>query len=49
MITVDKIINKGDMIMNANYKIYQGDCLEVMNKLPDKSIDLLITDHHTFM
>lgn len=44
MITVDKIINKGDMIMNANYKIYQGDCLEVMNKLPDKSIDLLITD-----
>jgi len=25
-------------------KIYQGDCLEVMKKLPDKSVDLVLTD-----
>lgn len=25
-------------------KIYQGDCLEVMKQIPDKSIDLIITD-----
>lgn len=25
-------------------KIYQGDCLEEMRKLPDKSIDLILTD-----
>ena len=27
-----------------NITIYNGDCLEVMKKLPDKSIDLLLTD-----
>jgi site-specific DNA-methyltransferase (adenine-specific) len=25
-------------------KIYQGDCLEVMKQIPDKSIDLVLTD-----
>ena len=25
-------------------KIYQGDCLELMKELPDKSIDLVLTD-----
>lgn len=26
------------------YKLIQGDCLEVMNKIPDKSIDLVLCD-----
>src|SRR5208283_3059848 len=25
-------------------KIYQGDCLEIMKDIPDKSIDLVLTD-----
>lgn len=25
-------------------KLYKGDCLEVMNKIPDESIDLIVTD-----
>ena len=25
-------------------KIYQGDCLELMKEIPDKSIDLVLTD-----
>lgn len=25
-------------------KIIQGDCLEVMKKMPDKSVDLVLTD-----
>ena len=27
-----------------NYKLYQGDCLEVMETLPNHSIDLILTD-----
>ena len=27
-----------------NYKIYQGDCLEVMGGIKDKSVDLIVTD-----
>ena len=27
-----------------NYKIYQGDCLEVMSGIKDKSVDLIVTD-----
>jgi len=27
-----------------NIQIYNGDCLEVMKELPDKSIDLIVTD-----
>ena len=30
-------------------KIYQGDCLEIMKQIDDKSIDLLITDPPYFM
>ena len=26
------------------YKLLQGDCLELMKKIPDKSIDLIVTD-----
>ena len=26
------------------YKLLNGDCLELMNKIPDKSIDLILTD-----
>jgi site-specific DNA-methyltransferase (adenine-specific) len=26
------------------YRLYQGDCLEVMKEIPDKSIDLILTD-----
>ncbi len=25
-------------------KIYQGDCLEVMKNIPDKSIDMILAD-----
>ena len=28
----------------SNYKLFNGDCLEVMKKIPDKSIDCIITD-----
>lgn len=28
----------------SNYKLYQGDCLEVMKNIPDKSVDLILTD-----
>jgi site-specific DNA-methyltransferase (adenine-specific) len=27
-----------------NYKLYRGDCLEVMNIIPDKSIDMILCD-----
>lgn len=27
-----------------NYKLYQGDCLEVMKDIPDKSIDMILCD-----
>lgn len=29
---------------NSNYKLWQGDCLELMNNIPDKYIDAIITD-----
>ena len=28
----------------SNYKLYQGDCLEVMNNIEDGSVDLVVTD-----
>lgn len=28
----------------VNYKLYQGDCLEVMNNIKDGSVDLVVTD-----
>ena len=30
--------------MTSNIQLYQGDCLEVMKNIPDKSIDLVLTD-----
>ena len=30
--------------MKERYKLYNGDCLEVIKNIPDKSIDLIITD-----
>lgn len=29
---------------NSNYELWQGDCLELMDDIPDKSIDCIITD-----
>ena len=28
----------------VNYKLYKGDCLEVMKNIPDKSIDIILAD-----
>ena len=28
----------------GNYKLYQGDCLEVMKNMEDGSVDLVVTD-----
>lgn len=28
------------------YKLINGDCLEVMKGIPDKSIDCIVCDHH---
>ena len=30
--------------MQSNIQLFQGDCLEVMKNIPDKSIDLVLTD-----
>ena len=30
--------------MDEKYKLYHGDCLEVMKNIPDKSIDLVLID-----
>lgn len=32
--------------MNTNYKLYQGDCLEIMDKLIEEGIkvDIILTD-----
>ncbi len=38
-----KIIKAVPSIVELN-KIYQGDCLDVMKQIPDKSIDLVLTD-----
>lgn len=32
------------MFENRNYELWQGDCLELMNNIPDKSVDAIITD-----
>ena len=32
------------MINEGKYKLYQGDCLEVMKGIPDKSIDMILCD-----
>lgn len=28
----------------SSIKLYQGDCLEIMKDIPDKSVDCVITD-----
>ena len=30
--------------MSSNIQLYQGDCLEVMKNIPDRSVDLVLTD-----
>ena len=30
--------------MTSKIQLYQGDCLEVMKRIPDKSVDLVLTD-----
>ena len=30
--------------MTENIKLYQGDCLEVMKDIPDKSVDMILCD-----
>lgn len=32
------------MFEDKNYELWQGDCLELMNNIPDRSIDCIITD-----
>ena len=32
------------MFTNSNYELWHGDCLKLMNRIPDKSIDCIITD-----
>ena len=32
------------MINEGKYKLYQGDCLEIMKGIPDKSIDMILCD-----
>ena len=29
---------------NNNFSLYQGDCLDILKKLPDGSVDLIVTD-----
>ena len=30
--------------MTNTYTLYNGDCLEEMKKIPDESVDLILTD-----
>jgi len=30
--------------MDKNYRLYHGDCLEVMDNIPDKSVDMVLAD-----
>ena len=32
------------MVQGENYKLYNGDCLQIMKDMPDNSIDIVITD-----
>ena len=32
------------MIENKDYELWNGDCLELMNNIPDKSIDMILCD-----
>lgn len=37
-------MNRGDFLRGSVDKVIQGDCLEVMQQIPDNSIDLILTD-----
>lgn len=32
------------MFENNNYELWQGDCLELMKNIPDKSVDMILCD-----
>ena len=32
------------MFENSNFELWHGDCLELMNQIPDKSVDMIFTD-----
>lgn len=32
------------MFENSNYELWQGDCLELMKNIPDKSVDMILCD-----
>lgn len=32
------------MFENSDYELWQGDCLELMKDIPDKSVDMIFTD-----
>ena len=32
------------MFENKDYELWQGDCLELMKDIPDKSVDMIFTD-----
>ena len=51
-VVVVRMINKistlltdlGGLKMKSEYKLYHGDCLEVMKQIPDKSVDMILCD-----
>ena len=37
--------NKGDLGLSASrFQLWQGDCLEEMKRIPDGSVDMVLTD-----
>lgn len=32
------------LFKNSNYELWQGDCLKLMDNIPDKSVDMILTD-----
>ena len=32
------------ILENKDYELFQGDCLELMNDIPDKSVDMILCD-----
>ena len=35
---------KNKSVITDRYELYNGDCLEVMESMPDKSIDMILCD-----
>lgn len=33
-----------EVLLLENIKLWQGDCLELMNNIPDKSVDMILCD-----